>query len=117
MTADNYRFYLQNRLFQTGQTGGPLYSDTSPFSVPCADSRNVVCCTVTCEILLGLRCSVGVTSQEFVTSYEDSVEVALMRKSGAIPICSTNATELGIWDQSYKTFLAVVEDHSTSFSS
>jgi len=24
MTADNYRFYLQNRLFQTGQTGPPL---------------------------------------------------------------------------------------------
>jgi hypothetical protein len=64
-------------------------------------------------LLTGLRCSVGVTSQEFVTSYEDSVEVALMRKSGAIPICSTNATELGIWDQSYKTFLAVVEDHNT----
>jgi Asp-tRNA(Asn)/Glu-tRNA(Gln) amidotransferase A subunit family amidase len=64
-------------------------------------------------LLTGLRCSVGVTSQEFVTSYEDSVEVALMRKSGAIPICSTNATELGIWDQSYKTFFAVVEDHNT----
>jgi hypothetical protein len=34
MTADNCRFYLQNRLFLTGQTGGQLYSDTSPFSVP-----------------------------------------------------------------------------------
>jgi hypothetical protein len=35
MTTDNFRFYLQNRLIQTGQTGGQLYSDTSPFSVPC----------------------------------------------------------------------------------
>jgi hypothetical protein len=29
MTTDNFCFYLQ-----TGQTGGQLYSDTSPFSVP-----------------------------------------------------------------------------------
>jgi hypothetical protein len=29
--------YLQNRLIQTGQTGGQLYIDTSPFSVPCID--------------------------------------------------------------------------------
>jgi hypothetical protein len=28
-------FYLQNRLIQTSQTGGQLYSDTSPFSIPC----------------------------------------------------------------------------------
>jgi hypothetical protein len=34
MTADNFCFYLQNRLIQTGQTGGQLYNDTSPFSVP-----------------------------------------------------------------------------------
>jgi hypothetical protein len=34
MTTDNFRFYLQNRLIQTGQTGGQWYSDTSPFSVP-----------------------------------------------------------------------------------
>jgi hypothetical protein len=27
-------FYLQNRLIQTGQTGGQWYSDTSPFSIP-----------------------------------------------------------------------------------
>jgi hypothetical protein len=33
MTINNFRFYLQNRLIQTGQTGGQLYSDTSPFSV------------------------------------------------------------------------------------
>ncbi len=33
---DNWKFcfYLQKRLIQTGQTGGQLYSDTSPFSVP-----------------------------------------------------------------------------------
>ncbi len=34
MTTDNFRFYLQNWLVQTGQTGGQVYSDTSPFSVP-----------------------------------------------------------------------------------
>ncbi len=34
MTIDNFHFYFQNRLIQTGQTGGQLYSDTSPFSVP-----------------------------------------------------------------------------------
>jgi len=27
-------FCLQNRLIQTGQTGGQWYSDTSPFSIP-----------------------------------------------------------------------------------
>jgi len=34
MTADNFCFYLQNRLIQTSQTGGQQYSDTSPFSIP-----------------------------------------------------------------------------------
>jgi hypothetical protein len=34
MITDNFCFYLQNRLIQTGQTGGQLYSDTSPFSIP-----------------------------------------------------------------------------------
>jgi hypothetical protein len=34
MTADNFCFYLQNRLIQTVQTGGQLYSDTFLFSVP-----------------------------------------------------------------------------------
>jgi hypothetical protein len=34
MTTDNFRFYLQNRLIQTCQTGGQQYSDTSPFSIP-----------------------------------------------------------------------------------
>jgi hypothetical protein len=28
--TDNFCFYLQNRLIQTSQTGGQLYSDTSP---------------------------------------------------------------------------------------
>jgi hypothetical protein len=35
MTTDNFCFSLQNRLIQTGQTGGQWYSDTSPFSIPC----------------------------------------------------------------------------------
>jgi hypothetical protein len=30
----NFHFYLRNRLIQAGQTGGQLYSDNSPFSVP-----------------------------------------------------------------------------------
>ncbi len=29
MTTDHFCFYLQNRLIQTGQIGGQLYSDTS----------------------------------------------------------------------------------------
>jgi hypothetical protein len=35
MTIDNFRFYLQNRQIQTGQTGDQLYSVTSLFGVPC----------------------------------------------------------------------------------
>ncbi len=35
MKTDNFCFYLQNRLIQANQTGGKLYSDTSPFSIPC----------------------------------------------------------------------------------
>jgi len=37
MTTDNFCFYLQNRLIQTSQTGGQLYSDTSPlkYSLVC----------------------------------------------------------------------------------
>jgi hypothetical protein len=34
MTTDKFGFYLQNRLFQTSQTGGQRYSDTSHFSIP-----------------------------------------------------------------------------------
>jgi hypothetical protein len=34
MTTDNFCFYLQNSLIQTGQTLGQWYSDTSPFSIP-----------------------------------------------------------------------------------
>jgi hypothetical protein len=40
MTTDNFSFYLQNRLIQTGQTGGQLYRDTSPFGVPCCISSS-----------------------------------------------------------------------------
>jgi hypothetical protein len=36
MTADNFCFHLQNRLIQTGQTGGQQYIDTSHFSIPCS---------------------------------------------------------------------------------
>jgi hypothetical protein len=38
MTTDNFCFYLQNRLIQTSQTGGQLYSDTAPFSIPCLNN-------------------------------------------------------------------------------
>jgi hypothetical protein len=39
MTTDNFSFYLQNRLIQTGQTGGQQYSNTSPFSIPWIQSH------------------------------------------------------------------------------
>jgi hypothetical protein len=35
MATDNFRCYFQNRLIQTGLTGGQLYNDTSPVSVTC----------------------------------------------------------------------------------
>jgi hypothetical protein len=35
LTTDIFLFYFQNRLIQTGQTGGQQYSDASPFSIPC----------------------------------------------------------------------------------
>ncbi len=38
MTTDNFCLFLQNRLFQTSQTGGQWYCDTSPFSIPCCKS-------------------------------------------------------------------------------
>jgi hypothetical protein len=31
----NKKCQLQNSWFQTSQTGGPWYSDTSPFGIPC----------------------------------------------------------------------------------
>ncbi len=34
MTADNFCFYLQNRLIQTSQTGRQPYNDTSPLVFP-----------------------------------------------------------------------------------
>jgi hypothetical protein len=36
MTTENFCFYLQSRLIQTSKTGGQLYNDTSPFSIPCS---------------------------------------------------------------------------------
>jgi hypothetical protein len=40
MTTDNFCFYLQNRPFQTIQTGGQWYSHTPPFSIPCQVSHS-----------------------------------------------------------------------------
>ncbi len=42
-------FCLQNRLFQTSQTGGQWYSDTSPFSIPCAECPNAECTNAECH--------------------------------------------------------------------
>jgi hypothetical protein len=42
MTTDNFGFYLQNRLIQTGQTGGQWYIDTSPFSIPWLKGMNLI---------------------------------------------------------------------------
>jgi hypothetical protein len=39
MTTDNFCLYSQNRLIQTGQTGGEWYSDASPFSFPWIQGR------------------------------------------------------------------------------
>ncbi len=41
MITDNFCFYFQNRLFQTSQTGGQWYTETSPFSIPCPILKNV----------------------------------------------------------------------------
>ncbi len=38
MAADNFCFYLQNRLIQIRRTGGQWYSDTSSFSIPFIES-------------------------------------------------------------------------------
>ena len=43
MTTDIFCFYLQKRLIQTSQTGGQLYSDTSPFSIPCPLNALNIC--------------------------------------------------------------------------
>ncbi len=42
MTVDNFCFYLQNRLIQTGQTGGQWYNYASPFSIPWSQPRLIV---------------------------------------------------------------------------
>jgi len=34
MTTDNFCFYLQNKLIQSSQTGGPWYSGTPPLVFP-----------------------------------------------------------------------------------
>ncbi len=38
MTTDNFCIYFQNRLIQTSQTGGQLYSDTPRISIPWIDN-------------------------------------------------------------------------------
>jgi hypothetical protein len=77
MTADNFCFYLQNRQFQTSQTGGQLYSDSSYFSIPWLKPRlhwrsllqnarkNATACTdfeiiVICCVALGTKALSGV---------------------------------------------------------
>jgi hypothetical protein len=39
MAADNFCFYLQNRLIETSQTGGQQYNDTSTFGIPCFNNQ------------------------------------------------------------------------------
>ncbi len=46
MTTDNFHFNLQNRLILIGQTGGQLYSDTSPFSVPWLNIQELGKCNI-----------------------------------------------------------------------
>jgi hypothetical protein len=48
VTTDNSCFYLQNRQFQTGQTGGQWYSDTSPFCIPWMSILAYYVCVCVC---------------------------------------------------------------------
>ncbi len=41
VTSDKFCFYLQNSIIQTSQTGGQCYSDTSTFSIPCLNHKNI----------------------------------------------------------------------------
>ncbi len=50
MTADNFCFYIQNKLIQTSQAGGQWYSDYSPFSIPCTQ-HNVIAYQQKCDII------------------------------------------------------------------
>ncbi len=52
MTADNFCFYLQNRLIQTSQAGGLQYSDTPPFSIPWF---NYICRSKKATVLIAPR--------------------------------------------------------------
>jgi hypothetical protein len=72
MTTDNFCFYLQNRLIQKGQTGGQLYSNTSPFSFPWLNSSLVW------QDKLG-RLSLGSFSR-----YSNSAEVNRLPESGRL---------------------------------
>ena len=47
MRTDNFRFYLQDRLIQTSQTGGQWNSDTSPFSTPCMNNPQFIAASET----------------------------------------------------------------------
>jgi hypothetical protein len=61
MTTNIFCFYLQNRLIQTSQTGGQWYSDTSPFSIPCA--QHSLQCTM--DIIYG-KMPVDVQTQKLL---------------------------------------------------
>jgi hypothetical protein len=69
-SADNFWFYLQNRLIHTSQTGGQQYSDTSPFSIPWLwaqatylDSLLKGLASLTCFVLVVLL--VGILAQNY----------------------------------------------------
>jgi hypothetical protein len=66
MTTDNFCFYLQNRLIQTGQAGGQWYSDPSLFSIPCSNIRQG------CKLLAGAnsaKISISVCRVSWITTF------------------------------------------------
>jgi hypothetical protein len=56
MPTENFCFYLQNRLIQTGQTGGQWYSDTSSVSIPCLHYKTFYHCNQFRIVVNGCVC-------------------------------------------------------------
>jgi hypothetical protein len=101
MTADNFCFYLQNRLIQTSQIGGKWYSDTSQFSIPCLSETNDYS-------LCASKCVAGQVYQRLTlgrmarANLEEELRVektvSSMRADGRMYVISARC---------YKTFLSV----------
>ncbi len=76
MTTDNFCFYLQNRIIQTSQTGGQLYSDTPPLAFPVSAvwrANSCLCATSFEPEGLGRSIRVVVTSTHTILAHFHSV--------------------------------------------